>query len=236
MSNAQFPLPKLQKVYEFEDLRDWLDKCRSMASGSQFTLSVEPKVDGLAVRLRYEHGQLVKARCRSADILDRLPHMANVLQKLARPLTMEIRGEIFMGLPIWKRTAFKNPAIAASTVMRSAKPAALQAAGLYFLAYELESVEGHLTMPEHRRDAFELMKCAGVSPVHRIGCGLLGRSQGYAVRRDWGAPWVHPTRWIGLQNQRTFGLREVGHDREGSPLGHGLEVWGRPTRTGKFTR
>ena len=90
----------LDNVFSMEELDTWLDK----AGGGPFLC--EPKIDGLAINLRYEKGKLVSAATRGDGTVGEdvtrnvmtvkgIPHQ---LSSKAIPDVVEIRGEVFYAL------------------------------------------------------------------------------------------------------------------------------------------
>ena len=95
--------------------------------------SVELKIDGLAISLRYEQGKLVEGSTRGngtigEDVTDNLRTIQTIPQQLAEPIDLEVRGECYMpkvsfeklneardreGLPV-----FANPRNAAAGSLR----------------------------------------------------------------------------------------------------------------------
>ena len=106
-------------------LKDWYSRIERAIGAGNFTLAVEPKIDGVAIALLYENGSLTYAATRGDgatgdDVTQNVLTIDSIPKTLENaPATFEVRGEVFMnnsdflvlneqqerqGLP-----AFKNP-------------------------------------------------------------------------------------------------------------------------------
>ena len=113
------PMLSLDNTYKHDDLKEWFDRIlKGMASdssteiesGSLFVdenapnlhVALEPKVDGVAVNLRWEQGSLVLALTRGDgtrgdDIVQQVRTIRTYLWSChPLPEILEVRGEIFM--------------------------------------------------------------------------------------------------------------------------------------------
>lgn len=93
------PMLSLSNAFNADDLRSFDQRIKKLASN--ITYVVEEKIDGLAASLRYEGGILVQAATRGngttgEDITHNVKTIKKVPLKLAKPLDIEVRGEIFM--------------------------------------------------------------------------------------------------------------------------------------------
>ncbi|MEI6210657.1 MAG: NAD-dependent DNA ligase LigA [bacterium] len=96
------PMMSLDKVHTAEDLRDFDRFLKNRLNLPQIGYVVEPKIDGVAFSLRYEHGLLVRAATRgNGDVGDDITQ--NVCTIRAIPLriatesaVVEVRGEVFL--------------------------------------------------------------------------------------------------------------------------------------------
>lgn len=137
------PMQSLDKVHSKGDLADFDAMVRREASG--FTYSVEPKIDGVSISLRYEGRQLVCAATRGNgkvgdDVTLNVRTIRSVPLRLPpdAPEALEVRGEVYMtrnGFVELNRREeevghepFANPrnAAAGSLKQRSAKEAAMR--------------------------------------------------------------------------------------------------------------
>jgi DNA ligase (NAD+) len=107
------PMLSLDKGSTPEDLSAWVARCQGrLGDAAELALTCEPKVDGVAVTLRYENGRLVLGATRGdgetgEDIT------ANVRTLRAIPLSveaddvpavLEVRGEIYLPRPTFRRS------------------------------------------------------------------------------------------------------------------------------------
>ncbi|MDR7376834.1 DNA ligase (NAD+) [Rhodoferax ferrireducens] len=128
----------------------------------------EPKFDGLAMSLRYEHGVLVQAATRGdgeygEDVTQNIRTMRQIPLRLHgdAPAVLEVRGEVYMrrddfdALNERQREAglktFVNPRNAAAGAVRQLDPGIAQKRPLKFFAYGL----GELTPAEQGGPVFD---------------------------------------------------------------------------------
>ena len=93
----------LDNVFSSEELRQWCDHAAAEL-GASVRYLLELKIDGLAINLRYEHGELVTAATRGdgrtgEDVTANALRIEGIPQKLegeGHPPLVEVRGEVFM--------------------------------------------------------------------------------------------------------------------------------------------
>ena len=97
------PMMSLENTYSFEELGEFLQRVEKLLPEAELDWTIEPKVDGLAVSLRYEEGFLVVGATRGDgasgdDITSNLKTIRSVPLKLngKPPKVLEVRGEVFM--------------------------------------------------------------------------------------------------------------------------------------------
>lgn len=99
------PMMSLDNTYSSGDLLAFDERIRKLAANAGITYILEPKIDGVAVSLRYEHGVLVQGSTRGDgragdDITLNLRTIRSIplrLQGSAEPPEVfEVRGEVFM--------------------------------------------------------------------------------------------------------------------------------------------
>jgi DNA ligase (NAD+) len=96
----------LEKCTTRTELEDWFARCRRELDGAPIALACEPKIDGVAVTLRYEDGRLRLAATRGdgttgEDITANVRTLRSVplvLEGADVPALLEVRGEIYMPL------------------------------------------------------------------------------------------------------------------------------------------
>ncbi|MDP7069939.1 MAG: NAD-dependent DNA ligase LigA [Phycisphaerales bacterium] len=97
------PMQSIDNTYSAEDVLDWHGRVVRMLGGVQPDLTCDPKIDGVAVSLRYERGKLVRAVTRGDgrigdDITAQAKRIRDIPVRLAgaAPALLEVRGEIYM--------------------------------------------------------------------------------------------------------------------------------------------
>ena len=117
------PMLSLDKATSRAELEQWMQRCRNRLGADDITFTCEPKIDGVAVALIYEHGELTLAATRG-DGNEGENILANVRTIGAIPLTLqnsgsesavvpakiEVRGEIY--IPVEHFEAFNAQALA----------------------------------------------------------------------------------------------------------------------------
>jgi len=164
----------LENAFGDEDLVDFEERVQRFL-GRDLTLSyvAEPKLDGLAVELVYEHGALVLGSTRGdgkigEEITAQLRTVRTIPLRLQHsPPLLEVRGEVFMsrsGLEKLNaqqlavgRQVFANPRNAAAGSLRQLDPGITASRPLDFYAYGVSrpadtGCTSHLEMLGHLRD------------------------------------------------------------------------------------
>jgi len=96
------PMLSLDNTYSRDELDQFLDRMTRALGGMFPECSLEPKVDGVAVSLRYEKGMLVHGVTRGDgrtgdDITENLATLKELRRTLPHaPDVFEVRGEVFM--------------------------------------------------------------------------------------------------------------------------------------------
>ncbi len=99
-------MDSLSDVFSFEDTEAF---CRRMGEElSNVEFSVEPKIDGLSVSLRYLDGQFVEGATRGdgivgEDVTVNLRTVQSIPLTLTEPLSLTVRGEVYMPRAVFEK-------------------------------------------------------------------------------------------------------------------------------------
>ena len=99
------PMQSLNNTYSEEELSEFLDRVAKNLHGQSAEFAVEPKVDGVAVCVRYENGRLAQGLTRGDgekgdDITENLKTIRNLsLFVEGLPKVIEFRGEVYLPEP-----------------------------------------------------------------------------------------------------------------------------------------
>jgi len=127
----KYRLYSLDNTYNYEDLEKWYEKI--VEEYGEQELVCELKIDGLAIALTYENGIFVRGVTRGdgitgEDITNNLKTIKAIPLKLFKPVSVEVRGEIYMPKTSFEKLneeslkngekLFANPRNAASGSLR----------------------------------------------------------------------------------------------------------------------
>jgi DNA ligase (NAD+) len=149
------PMLSLDNVFDADELRAWAARLDRVLGHPAHGYTVEPKIDGMAIAARYTDGELVQVATRGdgragEDVTTQAPLVAGLPARLRRPVTVEVRGEVFMTDDDFARAndlrtahggqPFANPRSAAAGTLRAQDRA--YTAPLSFLAYAVHDLPG----------------------------------------------------------------------------------------------
>lgn len=153
-------MDSLSDVFSFEELEEFLH--RVTAAIPKATFSVEPKIDGLSVSLRYVDGVLVQGATRGdgvigEDVTNNVKTIFNIPLTLPEPLSLTVRGEVYMPRRVFERINAKreadgqalmaNPRNAAAGSLRQLDPKITASRALSIFVFNFQ--EGDLYMDGH---------------------------------------------------------------------------------------
>ncbi|MCB0965907.1 MAG: NAD-dependent DNA ligase LigA [Ilumatobacter sp.] len=156
------PMTSLDNAMDADELRAWADRVVRGLGGRTPTFVCELKIDGLAMSLRYEGGELVQAATRGdgrvgENVTANVRTIADIPHRLTAPATgmpdvVEVRGEVYMSTAVFEalndeyaaagERPLVNPRNAAAGSLRQKDPEATARRRLSFWAYQLGDVVG----------------------------------------------------------------------------------------------
>jgi len=179
------PMMSLSKVFNDQDLADFEARILKRLDSEEVPrYSCEPKVDGVAVSLLYEHGLLVRGATRGDGVtgedithnvktIRNIPLRLNTDNKHPLPERLEVRGEIVMtrsGFAAMNEKAssteggrtFVNPRNAAAGTLRQLDPRIAAERPLHFFCYSAHVSAGNadgqdIDWPDTHSDSLELL-------------------------------------------------------------------------------
>ncbi|MBB19059.1 MAG: DNA ligase (NAD(+)) LigA [Rickettsiales bacterium] len=156
----EVPMLSLDNAFDEDDMQAFEKRIKDrLKISTEISFSCEPKLDGLAVSILYENGQLVRAATRGdgrvgENITTNVRTIANVPLRLRGenfPSRLEVRGEVIMTragfvtlneAQIKKgKKPFVNPRTAAAGSLRQLDPKITASRPLLFYSYSLGLVE-----------------------------------------------------------------------------------------------
>jgi DNA ligase (NAD+) len=230
----QMPMLSLDNVFNEEDLRAFNQRIQDRLKLEEvIEFAAEPKLDGLAISLRYEQGELIYAATRGdgttgENVTQNVRTMKSVPLRLLGtdfPAVLEVRGEVFMpkaGFDRLNRLAkekgdkeFANPRNAAAGSLRQLDPEITASRPLSLYCYSTGVVEGGVMADTHYetlrqlRD-FGLPVCGEIKRLHGVD-ECLAYYEDISKRRD-NLPYdidgiVYKVNSIELQNRLGFVAR-----------------------------
>ena len=157
----QMPMLSLDNVFDEEGLQAFNQRIQDrLRTTEEITFSAEPKLDGLAISIRYEDGELLHAATRGdgntgENVTQNIRTLHSVPLRLLGnnyPRIIEVRGEVFMpkkGFEALNRRArekdekeFANPRNAAAGSLRQLDPRITATRPLSLYCYSTGIVEG----------------------------------------------------------------------------------------------
>lgn len=98
----EVPLQSLQDIFSFEELEEFDERVKKSLEVQAIDYVVETKIDGLSVSLEYVKGNFVRGATRGnglvgEDITENLKTIPNIPKTLTEPVTITVRGEVFIG-------------------------------------------------------------------------------------------------------------------------------------------
>ena len=198
------PMLSLDNAFSEEDLREFDRRVRERLDVERVAYAAEPKIDGLAISVRYEAGVYVRAATRGdgtrgEDVTANVRTIAALPLRLRGdpPPVLEVRGEVYMARASFERLnaraaaagekTFANPRNAAAGSLRQLDPAVTASRALDVFFYGLGET-GDWRVPDRHSAViaalreFGLRTCPDATVVDGLdGClgyyGRIGRAR-----------------------------------------------------------
>ncbi len=188
------PMLSLANAFADEEVQDFVDRIEKETGDGDPVFSVEPKLDGLAISLRYEHGVFVRGATRGdgstgEDVTANLRTIKCIPLRLrgdAVPQVLDVRGEVFMPKAafdkynIWAlangEKTLANPRNGAAGSLRQLDPRMTAKRPLSFYAYALGEAEGMPVNIKTHSQMLAWLKTLGlpICPEARTARGVEG--------------------------------------------------------------
>ncbi len=161
------PMLSLGNAFADDEVEDFVRRIGERLDRDGLVFCAEPKLDGLAISLRYEDGVFVRGATRGdgstgEDVTANLRTIGDIPQRLAGsgwPGVLEVRGEVYMARADFERwnaharesggKVLANPRNGAAGSLRQQDPGVTAQRPLSFYAYGVGLVEGGAMPPSH---------------------------------------------------------------------------------------
>src|SRR6266478_57054 len=174
------PMMSLDNTYSQEEARDFVARVQKLLPGETLEWIVEPKVDGVALNLRYEKGVFMCGATRGDgttgdDVTANLKTIRSIPSRLRAtggkpPEVMEVRGEVYLTKAGFARLnteraaagleTFANARNAAAGSLKQLDPRLVAKRPLDVVVYGLGAYQGSERLTEHDQ-MLKWLKAAG---------------------------------------------------------------------------
>ncbi len=183
------PMLSLDNTYSTDELRAFVNRVARILPGETLEWIVEPKIDGLAINLRYEKGAFTCGATRGDgttgdDITANLRTIRSIPARLraapganSAPELLEARGEVYLSKKGFERInaerkaagedLFANPRNAAAGSLKQLDPRIVAKRSLDIVLYGLGSLGGVDNPPTTHADMLEWLKALGFRTPER---------------------------------------------------------------------
>src|SRR6266404_8230056 len=174
------PMLSLDNTYSQEELREFVQRVQRLLPNEKLDWVVEPKVDGLAINLRYEKGVFTCGATRGDgttgdDITPNLRTIRSIPPKLhiksVPPALLEVRGEVYLTKSGFEKLnaerkaageeTFANPRNAAAGSLKQLDPRMVAKRPLDIVVYGLGQVEPATAQPQKHDEMLAWLKSLG---------------------------------------------------------------------------
>jgi len=184
------PLMSLDNTYSPEELREFVARAEKNLEGRPTSWVLEPKIDGVAVTLRYEQGRLVYGATRgdgragdditaNLKTIRTLPLTLVPGSKFQVPSLLEVRGEVFMTRANFEKInrerekkdepLFVNPRNSAAGTLKLLDSREAARRPLSIVLYSIAEIQG-VEITTHRQSLDLLAKFGFPTPSHTWLC------------------------------------------------------------------
>ena len=172
------PMLSLGNAFADKDVLAFVARLQGQLPGEQLVFNCEPKIDGLAISLRYEQGVLVQAATRGDGmtgevVTENVRTIRNIPLRLKInevPDVLEVRGEVYMPIAGFEQLnakaqrkgekLFANPRNAAAGSLRQLSSKIAASRPLRFIAYSVGEVSG-IDLPDTHSETLQYLASAG---------------------------------------------------------------------------
>lgn len=181
------PMTSLDNTYSQEELREFVARVQRLLPEEKLDWMVEPKLDGLAINLRYEKGVFTLGATRGDgttgdDITANLRTIKSIPMQLhgkaaSHPDTLEVRGEVYLTkagfekLNAERKSAgeelFANPRNAAAGSLKQLDPRIVAKRRLEMVVYSIGRVDGGGNIPARHDEMLGWLKDFGFKTPER---------------------------------------------------------------------
>jgi len=178
------PMMSLSNTYDKNELKEFDQRIQRLIPDRTYTYVLEPKIDGVALSLRYEKGILIQASTRGDgrtgdDVTANIKTIRSIPMRLATahpPAVLEVRGEVYMrkdGFLVMNKqreeaglAPFANPRNAAAGSLKQLDSRMVAKRPLDAVFYAVGALDG-ITFETHTQ-LLDVLKTMGLqSSTHR---------------------------------------------------------------------
>ncbi len=179
------PMQSLDNTYSAEEIGEFVARLHRLIPEKEIPLTIEPKVDGVAIALLYEKGRLVRAATRGDGTTgDEVTRNIRTIHSIPPtlhgdfPAVLEARGEIYLpretfarinaerdeqGLPV-----FANPRNAAAGSLKQLDPNIVAERGLSGVFYGFGGYEPRERLPSTQQALVEFLQSWGLPTNQKL--------------------------------------------------------------------
>ncbi len=201
----EIPMLSLDNTYSEDELREWAGRVERGLAGGAAGFVVEPKIDGVSIELRYEHGRLVRGATRGdGETGDDVTHNVRTIRALPlvigapdapAPPVLDVRGEVYYeraALPLINaerektgEEPVKNPRNGAAGTLKLLDPRVTARRPLKIFLYEI--VDGGRLDAGHWDSLGRIRRLGLPTPPHLVRCesveAILAHVHAFATTR-----------------------------------------------------